>query len=68
MKSPTNVLLDYSSTELLVYLLILSPADDAIQAVKGPRRHKQDVGRVHLDSLPPQLPGVLLWHVHHGSL
>lgn len=35
------------------YLLILSPADDAIKAIEGARRHKQDVGCVHLYRLSP---------------
>lgn len=49
-------------------LLIIPPADDPVEPVKGARRHEQDVGGVHLDGLPSQLPRVLLGHADDGSL
>ncbi len=49
------------------HLLILSPADDAIEAIKRSRCYEQDVGGVNLDSFTSQFPRVLLRNINNSA-
>lgn len=52
---------------VISHLLILSPADDSIKAIKCPRCYKQDIGGVNLDSFTSQLPCVLLRNINNSA-